>query len=62
MPKPKNKIGLVVASKDEAFWMEVKKAQDVQIKELEMSLKLKKAVRDMAALNEKKEHELFKRK
>lgn len=38
------KIGLKVATKEEAFWMELKKRTEAQIEDLERGLKFNKAI------------------
>ena len=43
-----NKMGIVIESKDVLFWKEVKSRAEEQIEMIEKSLKLQKAVKDMA--------------
>jgi len=42
------KIGLKVATKEEAYWIEIKKRTKVQIEDLERGLKFNKAILFMA--------------
>ncbi len=42
------KIGLKVATKEEAYWIEVKRSTAIQIDNLEKSLKFNKAILVMA--------------
>ena len=60
MPKPKD-LGIKIGSKEEVYWKEIKEAFNAQVENVEKELKLKKAVAQMAALNEKREHDLFNR-
>lgn len=53
MAKEKNKedLGLVVKTKEEAFWIEVKELAEHQIQDLEKGLKLQTAILSMAEKN-----------
>lgn len=51
------KIDLKVATKEEAFWLQVKKETEDQIKLLEGRLKFEKAVLSMVELKLKEEKE-----